>query len=197
MPLGVIDMGTKLVLMNLSDYFQDRTSFAMLALTGPFVGGLIMLLAPQSNKGVLLFGCERRLSHRASFVDLGQTPSLAPPVPAGASPWPPSVSILSVTQRRSPPMQSRSLVSLSAIRGSMDAHSQLTALVTGSGRRPSKLKLRRITVPARRSWLSSLAVPLALLLSFASSTGARTSAETSLRRRAWLLCSQPTRLRVT
>lgn len=56
MPLGVIDMGTKLVLMNLSDYFQDRTGFAMLALTGPFVGGLIMLLAPQTNKGVLLFG---------------------------------------------------------------------------------------------------------------------------------------------
>jgi ACS family allantoate permease-like MFS transporter len=58
MPLGVIDLGCKLILMNLSDYFRDRTAFGMFAMCLPFTGGLIMLLAPQTNKGVLLLGCE-------------------------------------------------------------------------------------------------------------------------------------------
>lgn len=56
MPLGAIDMICKLVIMNLSDYYGDRTLFGSLAMCLPFAGGLIMLLAPQTNKGVLLFG---------------------------------------------------------------------------------------------------------------------------------------------
>ncbi|OCF35092.1 hypothetical protein I317_01802 [Kwoniella heveanensis CBS 569] len=56
MPLGAIDMACKLIIMNLSDRFRDRTGFAMFAMCLPFTGGLIMLLAPQTNKGVLLFG---------------------------------------------------------------------------------------------------------------------------------------------
>ncbi|WWC93568.1 hypothetical protein V866_000403 [Kwoniella sp. B9012] len=56
LPLGAIDMFCKLIIMNLSDRFRDRTGFGMLAMCLPFVGGLIMLLAPQNNKGVLLFG---------------------------------------------------------------------------------------------------------------------------------------------
>lgn len=73
MPLGIIDMVCKLVIMNLSDYYQDRTAFGALAMCLPFTGGMIMLLAPQDNKGVLLFGCELRslqvsLTH-AVFAD--------------------------------------------------------------------------------------------------------------------------------
>ncbi|KAK4703602.1 MFS transporter, ACS family, allantoate permease, partial [Phenoliferia sp. Uapishka_3] len=58
MPGGFVDLLFKLVLMNLSDRFQDRTvrSFAMVAISFPFMGGLIMLLGPQTNRGVLLFG---------------------------------------------------------------------------------------------------------------------------------------------
>lgn len=56
MPLGAIDMGCKLIIMNLSDRFNDRTGFGIGAMALPTAGGLIMLLAPQTNKGVLLFG---------------------------------------------------------------------------------------------------------------------------------------------
>ncbi|KAL7423536.1 hypothetical protein Q5752_001116 [Cryptotrichosporon argae] len=56
MPLGCVDFGSKLILMNLSDHFRDRTLFGMIAMCFPFVGGMVMLLAPQDNKGVLLFG---------------------------------------------------------------------------------------------------------------------------------------------
>jgi ACS family allantoate permease-like MFS transporter len=62
MPLGVIDMGCKLIIMNLSDYYRDRTAFGMFAMCLPFTGGMIMLLAPQTNKGVLLLGCEFSVS---------------------------------------------------------------------------------------------------------------------------------------
>jgi len=68
MPLGVIDMVCKLVVMNLSDRFQDRTAFGALAMCLPFAGGMIMLLGPQHNKGVLLFGCKfrpRQTDHNA------------------------------------------------------------------------------------------------------------------------------------
>ncbi|WWC69090.1 uncharacterized protein I206_103026 [Kwoniella pini CBS 10737] len=56
LPLGAIDMSCKLIIMNLSDRFRDRTAFAIFAMSLPFIGGLIMLEAPQTNKGVLLFG---------------------------------------------------------------------------------------------------------------------------------------------
>jgi hypothetical protein len=58
MPLGVIDAACKLIIMHLSDRYNDRTAFAMGAMCLPFVGGMIMLLGPQSNRGVLLFGCK-------------------------------------------------------------------------------------------------------------------------------------------
>jgi ACS family allantoate permease-like MFS transporter len=58
MPLGIIDMVCKLVIMNLSDRFRDRTAFGAFAMCLPFAGGMIMLLGPQTNKGVLLFGCK-------------------------------------------------------------------------------------------------------------------------------------------
>ncbi|WVQ78692.1 hypothetical protein IAT38_000779 [Cryptococcus sp. DSM 104549] len=56
MPLGIIDTGCKLIIMNLSDRYNDRTGFGMAAMCLPFMGGLIMLCAPQSNQGLLLFG---------------------------------------------------------------------------------------------------------------------------------------------
>lgn len=72
MPLGIIDMACKLIIMNLSDRYQDRTAFGALAMCLPFAGGLIMLLAPQDNKGVLLFGCESAsiAGHRDSHADM-------------------------------------------------------------------------------------------------------------------------------
>ncbi|KAK4686179.1 MFS transporter, ACS family, allantoate permease, partial [Tremellales sp. Uapishka_1] len=56
MPLGLVDTGCKLIFMNLSDYYRDRTAFGMAAMCLPFMGGLIMLLGPQIDKGLLLFG---------------------------------------------------------------------------------------------------------------------------------------------
>jgi len=58
MPLGVIDMVCKLVIMNLSDRYRDRTAFGAFAMCLPFIGGMLMLMGPQNNRGVLLFGCE-------------------------------------------------------------------------------------------------------------------------------------------
>lgn len=56
LPQGIIDILAKIVLMGLSDYFFDRTLFAFIAICFPFIGGLIMLFAPQTNNAVLLFG---------------------------------------------------------------------------------------------------------------------------------------------
>jgi ACS family allantoate permease-like MFS transporter len=67
MPLGVIDMVCKLVIMNLSDRYRDRTAFGAFAMCLPFIGGMIMLVGPQNNRGVLLFGCESAASRRILF----------------------------------------------------------------------------------------------------------------------------------
>jgi hypothetical protein len=84
MPLGVIDMVCKLVIMNLSDYYQDRTAFGALAMCLPFTGGMIMLLAPQDNKGVLLFGCEFwHIAGGESRMLIPQSPLLVRPERAG------------------------------------------------------------------------------------------------------------------
>lgn len=49
-------MGCKLIIMNLSDRYNDRTGFGIGAMCLPFIGGMIMLVGPQTNKGLLLFG---------------------------------------------------------------------------------------------------------------------------------------------
>lgn len=56
MPGGFVDLAFKLVLTRLSDRFNDRTGFAMLAIFFPFLGGLLMITVPFSCKPVLLLG---------------------------------------------------------------------------------------------------------------------------------------------
>ncbi|PWN88795.1 MFS general substrate transporter [Acaromyces ingoldii] len=56
MPGGFVDLAFKLVLTRLSDRFNDRTGFAMIAIFFPFLGGLLMITVPFSARPVLLLG---------------------------------------------------------------------------------------------------------------------------------------------
>lgn len=49
MPGGAVDIIAKILLMRLSDKYKDRTLFASIAICFPFMGGLIMMFAPQDN----------------------------------------------------------------------------------------------------------------------------------------------------
>lgn len=56
MPSGVFDIGGKLILTWLSDYYSDRSLFSFIAIMFPMVGGILMITLPQTAKAGLLVG---------------------------------------------------------------------------------------------------------------------------------------------
>jgi hypothetical protein len=55
-PSGLFDLGGKLLFTYLSDNFLDRTLFSFIAIMLPMIGGIMMIVIPQSANGALLFG---------------------------------------------------------------------------------------------------------------------------------------------
>ncbi|KAE8158898.1 major facilitator superfamily domain-containing protein [Aspergillus tamarii] len=56
MPMGLVDIACKLGLTYLSDRYLDRTSFAILAILIPMLGGILMIVLPLHAKAGLLVG---------------------------------------------------------------------------------------------------------------------------------------------